>query len=274
MMLLSLIRPCIHLLKESCNIMNELKTKIRSKELSIGSWLTFSDLAIVEIMAKAGFDWLVIDMEHTGLSFSEVREIIRVIDLCGVVPLVRVMKNDPDIIKKCMDIGAHGVVVPFIKTKDEAERVVNAVKYPPFGTRGVGLGRAQNYSLDLDSYMKWNQTNSIVIVQIEHYMSVDNLEDIMSVEGVDAFIIGPYDLSGSVNLPGKFEHPKVKSLLDIIDKKSELSGFVKGKHVVNPDIDQLKKAIENNFTFIAYGVDFLFFSQNISKNIIELNKIR
>jgi len=254
--------------------MKELRAKIRAKELTIGSWLTFSDLAIVEIMAKAGFDWLVIDMEHTGLSFNEVREIIRVIDLCGIAPLVRVMKNDPDIIKKCMDIGAHGVVVPFIKTKDEAERVVNAVKYPPFGTRGVGLGRAQDYSLNLDSYMKWNQANSIVIVQIEHYLAVDNLEDIMAVEGVDAFIIGPYDLSGSVNLPGNFEHLKVQSLLDTIDNKSKLNGFVKGKHVVNPDIDQLKKLIEKNYTFIAYGVDFLFFNQNIAKNIIEINKIR
>lgn len=249
--------------KDYYNTMDKLKEKLKNNELTLGSWLTFSDPAIAEIMAKTGFDWLVIDMEHSGLSFHDVQQMIRVIDLCGVAPLVRVMKNDSDIIKKCMDIGAHGVIVPCVNSQEDAKKAVNAVKYPPLGTRGVGLSRAQNYSQDFESYRKWNQENSIVIVQIEHYRAVENLESIMRVDGVDGFIIGPYDLSGSLGIPGEFDNPKFKVVLEEIHDKSSLFGFLMGQHVVNPDSDQVYTLVKKGFKFIAFGVDFLFFSENV-----------
>ena len=113
--------------------MNSLKDKLKNKKITVGSWITLSDPAIAEIMAKSDLDWIVVDMEHSALSVSQAQEIIRVINLAGIAPLVRVMENNPEAIKKFMDMGAHGVIVPRINTKLDAQKAVNAVKYPPNG---------------------------------------------------------------------------------------------------------------------------------------------
>lgn len=251
--------------------MKNLKNKLSKKELTIGSWITLSDPAIAEIMSKSGFDWLAVDMEHSGLSFDQAQGIIRIIDLYNITPFVRVMENNPNLIKRFMDAGAHGVIVPLVNSKSDAEKAVNAVKYPPLGTRGVGLSRAQNYSLDLENYRKWNQENSIVIVQLEHIKAVENLESIMSVNGVDGFIIGLYDLSGSLGYPGNFEHPKVKEALDEIYKKSKKFNYLMGQHIVDPDPQQVLNKIQEGIKFIGFGTDFLFLGENCKRS---LNKIK
>lgn len=252
--------------------MATLSKRLKSKELTIGSWVTLSDPAIAEIMAKSGFDWLTVDMEHSGLSFNQAAELIRTIDLCGVTPLVRVMENNPDLIKRFMDAGAHGIIVPLVCDKKDAERAVAAVKYPPFGTRGVGLTRAQKYSLDFESYRGWNQENSLVIVLIEHVKAVENLESIMSVDGVDAFIVGLYDLSGSLGCPGEFEHPKMKEALEEIGKKSKKYGFLMGQHVVSTDPKAALNVIKNGVKFIGFGTDFLLLGETCKKALAEIKK--
>lgn len=176
---------------------NTLRTKIRNNELTIGSWITLGHTSIAEIMAKAGFDWLVIDIEHSVITLSMAQQLIQVIEGCGVVPLVRVGENNPNIIKRVMDAGAYGVVVPMVNTRQQAEAAVKAVKYPPVGTRGIGLARAQGYGNKFDEYASSVNEESVVIAQVEHIDSVNNLESILSVDGIDGCIIGPYDLSGS-----------------------------------------------------------------------------
>ena len=248
------------------------KNKLKNRQLTIGSWITLGDPAIAEIMSMSGFDWLAVDMEHSGLSFEQAQGIIRIIDLCDIPPLVRVMENNPDTIKRFMDAGAHGVIVPLVNSKSDAEKAVNAVKYPPLGTRGVGLSRAQKYSMDLESYRKWNQKNSIVIVQVEHIKAVENLESIMSVKGVDGFIIGLYDLSGSLGYPGNFEHPKVKEAVDEIHKKSKKYNYLMGQHIVNPDPQQVLNKIKEGIKFIGFGVDFLFLGEFCRSCMNEIKK--
>ena len=252
--------------------MNSLKDKLKRKSVTIGSWVTFNDTSISEIMAKSGFDWLVVDMEHSALSFNQAQELIRVIDLCNVTPLVRVMENNPNLIKRYMDIGAHGVIIPMVNSKSDAERAVNAVKYPPIGTRGVGLSRAQNYSLDLDGYQQWNQKNSIVIVQVEHIKGVENLQSIMDVDGVDGLIIGPYDLSASLGHPGEFEHSLVQEAFQTITTAIKDSSKPWGYHVVEPNVEAVLSKLNQGYTFIAFGVDFLFFSINCGDKINLLRK--
>ena len=159
--------------------MNNLKGKLKNKEVTIGSWITLAHPAIAEIMAKAGFDWLVVDLEHSVITISEAEELIRVIELCGVDPLVRLSANDPTQIKRVMDAGAHGVIAPMVNTREDAIAVVNAVKYPPAGTRGVGLARAQGYGTNFEKYKDWVAKESIVVVQVEHIKAVDDLEDIL-----------------------------------------------------------------------------------------------
>ena len=250
--------------------MHSLKKRLSDREITIGSWLTLSDPSIAEIMAKSGFDWLVLDMEHGALSFSQAQEIIRVVDLCGAVPLVRVMENNRDLIKRFMDAGSHGVVVPLINSKEDAEKAVSAVKYSPVGTRGVGLSRAQFYSLDFEVYRKWNQENSIVIVQIEHIDAVENLEAIMSTEGVDGFIIGLYDLSGSVGCPGNFDDSRVQEALMEIYRKSMEKDYLIGQHIVKPDPAEARDKIETGVRFLGFGVDFLFLGESCRSSVKKI----
>lgn len=250
--------------------MIDLKDKLTKRELTIGSWITFSDPAVAEIMARAGFDWLTLDMEHSSLSMDQAQQIIRTVELCGVPLLVRVMENNPELIKRYMDMGAHGVLVPLVNSRNDAERAVNAVKYPPWGTRGVGLARAQSYSLDLGTYMKWNQGKSIVIVQIEHIRAVENLEDIMSVEGVDGMLIGPYDLSGSLGCPGDFDHPAVQEALEEIYRKSKTHGYLLGQHVVKPDPGLVLEAVERGVRFIGFSDDFLYLGESCRNLLREV----
>src|SRR3990167_5583095 len=122
---------------------NTLKRRLHAKEPTIGSWITLGHTAIAEIMARAGFDWLVVDLEHSTISIEQAGELIRVIDLCGVAPLVRLTSNHPDQIKRVMDAGAHGIIVPMVNSADDAARAVAATSYFPKGIRGVGLARAQ-----------------------------------------------------------------------------------------------------------------------------------
>ena len=233
-----------------------LKEKLRIGELTVGSWITLAHPAIAEIMAKAGFDWLAVDLEHSVITIREAEELIRVIELCGVAPLVRLSANDPVQIKRVMDAGAHGIIVPMVNTRAEAEKAVSAVRYPPYGTRGVGLARAQGYGSSFEKYKKWLNQESIVIVQVEHIKAVENLDAILSVEGVDGFIVGPYDLSGSLGIPGQFDNELMIEAMNKIKAFMRSSSKIPGYHVVEPDVDQLQQRVREGYRFLAYSVDF------------------
>ncbi len=235
-----------------------LKRKLTERELTIGSWITLGHPSIAEIMVQAGFDWLVIDLEHSVISLGEAQTLMQVVSLGGCVPLARMAGNDPNQIKRIMDAGAHGVIVPMVNTREQAERAVSAVKYPPQGRRGVGLARAQGYGNNFEEYKEWLRNESIVIVQIEHIEAVENLESILTTPGVDGYIIGPYDLSGSLGVPGQFDHPDVAKALELVRAVSRDLNALSGFHVVQPDPAQVSKKIEEGYRFIAFGLDILF----------------
>jgi 2-dehydro-3-deoxyglucarate aldolase len=235
-----------------------VKAKLKRRVVTIGSWVTFGHTAVGEIMAKAGFDWLAVDMEHSAITLSETQQLIQVIELSGATPLVRIGENSPYLIKRVMDTGAHGVIVPMVNTKEDAMRAVKAVKYPPMGTRGVGLARAQGYGMDFDRYRAWINPNSIIIAQIEHIQAIENLEEILSVPGIDGSIIGPYDLSASLGIPGEFEDIRVEKAIDRYERISKKLGKVMGSHVVQPDVGKTNSLIKKGYTFLAVGLDSLY----------------
>jgi 2-dehydro-3-deoxyglucarate aldolase len=237
-----------------------LKNMIIKNELTIGSWITLGHPAIAEIMANAGFDWLAIDLEHSVITIREAEELIRVIDLSGVIPLVRLTSNSSDLIKRVMDAGAHGVIVPMINTPKEAEMAVRSVKYPPLGERGIGLARAQKYGPGFDSYINW-QESTVVIVQIEHINAVSSFREILSVPGIDGFIIGPYDLSASMGIPGEFSNPKFITIMDEIKKTANEMNALGGVHIIEPDPEELKERISDGYKFIAYSLDIRMLDQ-------------
>ena len=236
---------------------SRLKAKLRSNTLTLGSWISLAHPSIAEILARAGFDWLVVDLEHSTISMSEAGELIRVIDLCGISPLVRVTSNDPNQIKRVMDAGAHGVVVPMVNSVDDAARAVAATRYPPLGTRGVGIARGQRFGPEgFRDYVGWQADGPVVIAQIEHIAAVDAVADILAVPGIDGFIIGPYDLSCSIGRPGDFECVGYKTAAGRILDGGRRAGRAAGVHLVEPDPARLRAAIAEGYRFIAYSVDF------------------
>jgi len=235
--------------------MNSLKEKLINRQLTIGSWITLAHCGIAEIMAKAGFDWLTVDLEHSSITIREAEELIRVIELCGSVPLVRLSSNNSVQIKRVLDAGAHGIIVPMVNTAEQAFNAVQSVYYPPKGSRGVGLARAQGYGKSFETYKEWVNKQAIVIVQIEHMQAVENLQSILAVEGVDGFIVGPYDLSGSLGVPGIFDHPKMKKAMEKIKNMGFMTGKTPGFHIVEPEMRQLHKRISEGYRFLAYSVD-------------------
>lgn len=233
----------------------QLKAKLADSKLTIGSWITLGHPAIAEIMASAGFDWLVLDMEHSVLELSEVQTIMQVLDVQRCPAIVRLTSNDPDQIKRVMDAGATGIMVPMIKSATDAQAAVESVYYPPEGKRGVGLARAQGYGARFHEYRQWLKDNAVIIVMIEHVDAVHHIDSILSVPGVDAYIIGPYDLSGSMGRPGELNHPQVQDAIRQICDAGHRLRKPGGIHVIEPDLSALQQRIEEGFNFLGYSLD-------------------
>lgn len=253
------------------NKSTDLKNKLKNRKLTLGSWITIGHPIVAEVMAKSGFEWLTIDMEHSAITLDIAQNLIRTIELNGCVPLVRVHENDPCFIKRVMDAGAVGVIVPMVNSKNDAEKAVKAVRYPPIGCRGIGLARAQDYGFNFEGYKKWLEKNSIVIVQIEHIDAVKNLREILSTNGVDGFIVGPYDISGSLGKPGDFENPEFKKCIEEIMKIAKETRKPAGFHVVPPDFNEVKKIVDLGYSFVAISLDTLFLGK-MSENMIKDTK--
>ncbi|MFA5832088.1 MAG: aldolase/citrate lyase family protein [Bacteroidota bacterium] len=232
--------------------------KIDGKKISIGSWITLNHPSIGEILADAGFEWLCIDLEHSVTDYFETQQLMTAIQGKGIKAYVRVGENNPRIIKRVLDAGADGIIVPSVNSKADAVKAVRAVKYPPEGNRGVGLARAQGYGFNFENYRDVNSKQIILIAQIEHINAINELEDIISVEGIDGTFIGPYDLSGSMGKPGMYDDEDVVNALlkyeTIAKKYDKFIGF----HIIKPDFELVKEKIFKGYNFIAFSVDILF----------------
>jgi len=244
-----------------------LKNKLNNNELTIGSWITIGHPSIPEILSNAGFDWLTIDMEHNSIDNSMMQNLISVIQSKDIAALVRVSKNEEVAIKHALDAGADGIIVPMVKNKDDARKAIEYTKYPPLGKRGVGLSRAQNYGFSFDDYKEWQANNLVVIAQIEHIDGVNNLKEIIEVNGIDGVIIGPYDLSGSLGIPGNFEDPKVVAALSKYETVCKEKNYPMGFHVIEPKSDLLQKKINTGYRFLAFSTDFFFMGRKAAEEM-------
>lgn len=250
--------------------MEALRQRVRRGEVTIGSWMSLGSPAIAEIMADAGFEWLVIDLEHSVTTLREAESLIRVIELKGCTPLVRVTSNNSDQIKRVMDAGAHGVIVPMVNTPEDARAAARAVRYPPQGTRGVGLGRAQGYGARFAEYAAQINETAVVIAQIEHVDALRNLEAILTTEGIDGSLIGPYDLSASLGKPGRYDDPDVVDTLQGYEQVSRRLEKPMGYHVIEPDHAGVLDYIRRGYTFLAFSVDFLFLGETCRAQMTQL----
>ncbi len=254
------------------NLKNSLlKNKLSKNEITIGSWLTIPSQSIVEILSTAGFEWLTIDIEHSPISIESVKNLIGHIQGNGMQALVRVSENNETIIKRVLDAGADGVIIPMVNSIDDAKKAVNSIKYPPIGNRGVGLNRAQKFGTDFKKYVEWQEKNVVIIFQIEHIKAVKNLEDILKVKHLDGIMVGPYDLSSSMGYPGQYNRSDVKSALkkieQIVKKHKKSLGF----HIIESDHSHTLKKISEGYNLIAFSMDF-FFMGDMARN--EMNKLK
>lgn len=237
---------------------------------TIGSWVTLNNPSVAEIMADAGFDWLCIDMEHSVTDYFEAQQLIVAIQSKNIKAFVRVGENNPRIIKRVLDAGADGVIVPSVNSLEEAVKAVNAVRYPPVGTRGVGLARAQAYGFGFEDYRDTKVSEIQLILQIEHINALDELESMITLDGVDGTFIGPYDLSGSMGKPGKYDDEDVKAAVkryeDIALKYNKKIGY----HVVPPDYTLVEEKIAKGYNFVAFSFDAFFLGTKIREQLSQL----
>jgi 2-dehydro-3-deoxyglucarate aldolase len=257
-----------------------IKDKLQAHEPSVGSWMSMAHLSIAEILGAAGYEWVVIETEHTAIDVSEVLPLIAALEGAGTIPLVRLAWNDPIQMKAVLDSGAAGVLVPNVRSAAEARQAVVGAKYPPLGERGVGLARAQGYGRTFTGYIERANEDSLLILQVEHVDAVECIEGIVATEGIDGVFIGPYDLSMSMGLPGQIDHPDVEEAKDRVLQAALSAGIAAGVHLVHPDEAeaQLSVAISKGYTFIALGTDILFLGDacrslfDSIKSIITVNK--
>jgi len=188
-------------------------------------------------------------------------DIFRALAAYDCAPVVRVPANDPVWIHRCLDAGAQGLIVPMVNTAAEAEAAVREAKYPPRGRRGYGFARANAYGATFAEYARRANDEIAVIVQIEHKDAIANLEKILDVDGVDGTFIGPYDLSGSLGVPGQLDHPAVRKALARYRTVCTRRGKAMGLHVVRPDGKNVPRAVKEGYTLIALGLDTVFLQE-------------
>ena len=247
-----------------------LKKKLHNKEFTIGSWVTIGHQAVIDILAEAGFDWLTIDLEHTAIDYNELQILIGFIQSHNMAALVRVSKNEEVIIKRALDAGADGIIVPMICSAGDALKAVEFAKYPPVGKRGVGLNRAQRYGFGFEQYQSWLTENLVIIAQIEHIDGVNNINEIIHTAGIDGVFIGPYDLSASLGIPGKYEEEIVVNALQQFEAACIRENISMGYHVVEPDGELVNIKVKAGYNFIAFSTDFLFMGKKANAEIKKI----
>jgi len=246
---------------------NPIKAKLAAGDVSIGAWNMIGHSMVAEILAQAGFDWIALDMEHGVIDWSQAVLQMQSIQGNGCGAICRLPANNPVYFSRALDSGAEGVIVPMIRSADEAQQAVAAAKYPPEGSRGVGICRVHRYGAGFDDYIATANTETLVVLQIEHIDAVRQIEAICAVPGVDAVFIGPYDLSGSMGLIGQIYHPEVEQAIAHVFEAAQAANIAPGLHIVDPKPGEIAQRAGEGFRFIAVGLDVLLLS-NAAHNLL------
>ena len=229
---------------------------------SIGSWMQIPHASVAELMGDAGFDWIAIDLEHGSISLHQLPDLCRAIELGNTLPLVRLAQGGLSECKQALDAGAAGVIVPMVETADQLRRVAAACRWPPAGTRGVGFSRANLFGRRFADYQHEAQT-PLLVAMIEHVGTLEHLPEILAVEGLDAIFIGPYDLSASMGLTGRFDEPDFKAVTGRIRTLAAAASIACGVHVVAPSREELAARNNDGYRFVAHSIDAVFLSSSL-----------
>ena len=248
---------------------NNIKSRLARREVLIGPLVTIPAPEIAEIMASVGFDYVWIETEHAPMGLAQAQAMIQGVGRrCPCV--VRVPENAELWIKRALETGCDGIVIPQIKSAAEAEEAVRCCLYPPAGKRGVGIGRAHGYGMTFREYVDTANDQLAIILQVEHVDGVRNIRSIVRTPGIDAVLIGPYDLSGSLGLLGQVDHPKVRGAIDEIKRACEEAQVPVGIFVA--DAPSARECIADGITLIALGMDVIYLSRAAHQTLDEVRR--
>ena len=245
-----------------------LKKKFQSRAKIFGSWTSLGHPSITEIFARSGVDFVGIDLEHSTISQEQSQWIIAASQAGDCVCLPRVGSHNPEMVRRLLDSGADGMIVPMVQNAQDVRNMIAWAKYPPKGRRGFGVSRGQGYGMDFAEYTKtWNES-SIMIAQIESIAAVDRIDEILSFPELDGVMVGPYDISGSLGIPGQLEHKRVIAAGKRVIAACQKHGKSCGTQIIDPDAERVKKAFSAGFSFVILSSDvFLLWkwAENIKK---------
>ncbi|MEE9452508.1 MAG: aldolase/citrate lyase family protein [Gammaproteobacteria bacterium] len=233
---------------------NNFRSKLLNGDPLIGTLITLPSTEVAEIMVAAGFDWLFIDGEHSPMGPDRILAMLQAIG-DRAAAIVRVPGNDEIIIKKILDLGPDGIIIPQVNSVEQAQAAVRAAKYPPQGNRGIGSGRASCYGFEQQDYLATANEKVSVIIQAEHVDAVENIKDIVQVQGIDAVFIGPYDLSASLGVTGQVDHPEVVAAIKQVTEVCQAVDMRLG--IFGVSSDAVKPYIEQGHTLVCAGLDVL-----------------
>lgn len=233
---------------------NTVKRALREGRPTAGAWLALCSGISAEIMSRAGFDWLLIDMEHGHGDYQTLLAQLQGIEGSPTIPIVRVQWNDPAVIKRVLDLGAYGVMVPWVGNRDEAEAAVRAAKYPPEGIRGIaGSHRAGGYGRHAAEYWKRANDEILVVIQVETATAVADIEGIAKIPGVDVLFVGPADLSTSLGHRGDPGHADVQAAMAKIERAAQANRIALGN--ITRNWDQARELYGKGYQFLTLCSD-------------------
>lgn len=235
----------------------QIKDHFRNRKIIFGAWTSLAHPQVTEMFASIMKpDFLGIDIEHSTISQADSQRIIAAGQACGVPVLPRLASHNGEAIRRLCDSGADGLIVPMVNTPEETAQIVNFCKYPPVGRRGFGVARAQGYGARFEEYTSaWNE-KSVLIIQAESIQAVENIDKLLANEQVDGVMVGPYDISGSLGIPGRLSDPKVLKASERVIEACVKHGKACGTQITElPDEAKVKKAIDSGYTMIVLASD-------------------
>jgi len=231
---------------------DSFRKRLARGELLFGTIITLPTPEISEILSQLGVDWLFVDLEHSALSIQDAQTILQIAGL-HVPCVIRVPSNEEVWIKKCLDIGPAGIIVPQLRGAADAERALRHSRYPPQGSRSVGIGRAQGYGAKFQEYVNSANDEIAVILQIEHIDAVKDISRILDVPGIDCLFVGPYDLSASMGKIGQINDPDVQEAISIVKERADQAHMPLGIFGATPQA--VKPYIESGYKLITVSMD-------------------
>lgn len=253
--------------------MMDLRKALKERRLTVGSWIQTGSPVAAEIMAATGYDWIAVDCEHSEIGLEMTASLFRALAAYDTLPLVRVRENDTLAIRQALDLGARGVIVPLVNNAEQARRAVASAKYPPEGVRGFGYCRMNEWGRQFDDYAAKANEEIAVIVMIESKEAVENIDEILSVPGVDGVFIGPYDMSSTYGLTGQTEHPVILDACKRVGEACARHGVSAGWHIVLPTEEKLRTARDFGFNLLALGADIVFLRSGADAAFDSLNTV-